>query len=99
MTAIAAAIKAGPNLRKMDQPHRKAENIYSKPISSSKKVLKKKILRILLDSGSSGDLMFHKKGAKKCSPYLDRQVPKSWCTSNRVFQTKGKASLEIIIFI
>jgi hypothetical protein len=48
----------------------------------SNKVSKKKILRVLLDTGSDGDIMFHKKGTNKPFPYLTRQVPKTWHTSN-----------------
>ena len=39
---------------------------------------KNNVLRVLLDTGSDGDLMLHKKGTIKCFPYLNRQVPKSW---------------------
>jgi hypothetical protein len=38
----------------------------------SNKVSKKKILRVLLDTGSDGDIMFHKKGTNKPFPYLTR---------------------------
>jgi hypothetical protein len=54
----------------------------------SNKVSKKKILRVLLDTGSDGDIMFHKKGTNKPFPYLTRQVPKIWHTSNGDFQLK-----------
>ena len=53
---------------------------YKKPKASSKKVQKPKLIRVLLDSGSDGDLLFHKKGTPKCFPYTTRQVPKTWCT-------------------
>ncbi len=43
---------------------------------------KNNFLRVLLDTGSDGDLMFHKKGTTKCFTYLNRQVPKSWHTLN-----------------
>jgi len=62
---------------------------YKKPKTSSKKVQKPKLIRVLLDSGSDGDLLFHKKGAPKCFPYTTRQVPKSWCTSNGNFHMLG----------
>ena len=39
--------------------------------------------------------MFHEKGTTKHFPYLARQVPKSWHTSNGIFQTKGKASVQV----
>ncbi len=46
-------------------------------------------LRVLLDTGLDGDLMFHEKGTAKHFPYLTRQVTKSWHTSNGCFHTKG----------
>ncbi len=36
---------------------------------------KNNLLRVLLDKGSDGDLMFYKKGTTKCFPYYNRQVP------------------------
>ena len=68
---------------------------YKKSKTSSKKVNKPKLIRVLLDSGSDGDLMFHKKGTHKCFPYSARLVPKPWCTSNGTFHTEGKGKLEI----
>ena len=65
---------------------------------SSKKVPTKKIVRVLLDSGSDGDLLFHKKGAAKQFPYLNRQVPMTWHTSNGSFQTKGEGSFQLKFF-
>ena len=93
VTAIVATIRSGPELR----PKVKAnENKYIKPKTSIKKKVKKgKIIRILLDSGSNGDLLFHKKGTDKSFPYLVRQDPKCWSMPNRDFQTKGKGSLEV----
>ena len=87
VTAIVAVIKAGPKFR--------PENNGPKP---SKKRVPKKIIRILLDSGSDGDLMFHKKGTSKSFPYLTRQTPKSWGTSNGTFHTNGKGSIEVNFF-
>jgi hypothetical protein len=63
--------------------------------TSSKKVNKPKLDRVLLDSGSDIDLQFHRKGTHKCFPYLARLVPKSWCTLNGIFHTEGKGKLEI----
>ena len=90
VTAIVAVRKAGPKFR--------TRNNYPKP-SNKKKVLKK-IIRILLDSGSDGDLIFlYEKGTSKCFPYLIRQVPKSWCTSNGTFHTNGQGSAEVNFFL
>ena len=82
MTAVVAVAKYGP------VHHHK----------SSKEASKEKLIRVLLDSGSDGDLLFHKKGKTKHFPYLTRQVPCSWHTSNGVFQTKGRGKLPIKFF-
>jgi hypothetical protein len=65
---------------------------------SSKKSSTKRLVRVLLVTGSDGDLLFHEKGTTKQFPYLTRQVPKSWCTSNETFQTKGKGDLQLKFF-
>ena len=39
------------------------------------------IIKVLLDSGSDGDLMFHEKGTHMHFPYLTRQVSLLWHTS------------------
>ena len=70
----------------------------TKRVSSKKKVRTKKVLRVLLDSGSDGDLLFHEKGTAKYFPYSTRQVPMSWNTSNGVFQTKGRGKANIKFF-
>ena len=70
----------------------------SKVQHSSKKVPKKKLIQVLLDSGSDGDLLFHKKGTTKHFPYLTRQVPKTWHTSNGDFQTRGKGDIQLKFF-
>ena len=36
------------------------------------------VIKVLLDSGSDGDLMFHEKEMPMHFPYLTRQVPNSW---------------------
>ena len=66
MTAIMAILKMAPSPTERTGPP-----------SSNKKVKRKKAIRVLLDSGSDGDLLFHKKGVTKHFPYLARQVPKS----------------------
>ena len=69
---------------------------YKKTKSSSKKVHKPRFIKVLLDSGSDGDLLFHKKGTPKYFPYSARQVPKSWCTSNGVSHTEGRGEDKIL---
>jgi hypothetical protein len=67
---------------------------YKQPLRSrtSKKI------KVLLDSGSDGDLYFLPKGKPKPFPYLTRQMPKSWHTSNGSFQTTGQGKIKIKFF-
>eukprot|EP00804_Cyclotella_cryptica_P016680 CCRYP_001999-RA/>CCRYP_001999-RA protein AED:0.06 eAED:0.06 QI:1397/-1/1/1/-1/1/1/255/979 len=55
-------------------------------------------IKVLLDSGSDGDLIFLPKGKDKPFPYLTRQVPKSWHTSNGSFQTTGRGRIRVKFF-
>ena len=77
------------------------------PATESQKFSKKKPpmaicpsnkIEVLLDSGLDGDLYFLQKGTDNTFPYLKRQVPKSWHTSNGRFQTNGKANLRVKFF-
>jgi hypothetical protein len=56
---------------------------------------KNKSIRVLLDSGSSGDLLFMKKGSNKCISVVKRVVPQSWGTSNGTFVTDRVGDVEI----
>ncbi len=40
----------------------------AQPHKSSNKAIKEKLIRVLLDSGSDGDLLFHEKGHPSTSP-------------------------------
>ena len=51
-------------------------------------VASKKAIRVLLDSGSSGDLLFTRKGASKYIHMVKRVTPSTWGTSNVTFATK-----------
>jgi hypothetical protein len=53
------------------------------------------VVKILLDSASDGDLLFHEKGTVRHFPYLTRQVPKSWHVTNGSFLTKGRSKVSI----
>jgi hypothetical protein len=44
-------------------------------------------MRVLLDTGSSGDLLFLEKGSNKYIPIVSRAVPVSWSTSNGTSKT------------
>lgn len=71
---------------------------HSKRCRRTNKLLFTKKIRVLLDSGSDGDIWFHKKGATKRFPYTERQMAKSYHTSAGVFQTKGQAKFELKFF-
>jgi hypothetical protein len=65
---------------------------------SSNKHCKQKIVRVLLDSGSNGDLIFVSKDKPMLLPYSKWLVPKSWNTLNGTFQTQCKAWAELNFF-
>jgi hypothetical protein len=55
-------------------------------------------VRVLLDSGSDGDLVFIVKDKPMLLPSSKRLVPQSWNTLNGMFQTKHKAEIELNFF-
>ncbi len=57
--------------------------------------VKSKTIRVPLDSGSSGDLLFMKKGSSKCIFVVKQVVPQSWGTSNGTFVTDWVGNIEI----
>ncbi len=65
------------------------------PCVSSGLYVKNKTIRVLLDSGSSVDLLFRKKGSNKCISIMKRVVPQSWGTSNGTFVTDKVGNIEI----
>jgi hypothetical protein len=89
--------KSVPKLKKLELNHTNLE-LNSKntcpdcakksdPSVSSAIYVKNKTIRVLLDSGSSGDLLFMKKRSSKCISIVKRVVPQSWGTSNGTFIT------------
>jgi hypothetical protein len=64
----------------------------------SNKHYKQKLVRVLLDSGSDGDLIFVDKDKPMLLPSSKRLVPQSWNTSNGRFQTKQMAEIELNFF-
>ncbi len=64
----------------------------------SNKHYKQKLVRVLLDSGSDGSLVFVDKDKPMLLPSSKRLVPQSWNTSNGMFQTKHKAEIELNFF-
>jgi hypothetical protein len=65
------------------------------PSISSGLYVKNKTIRALLDSGSSGDLLFMKKGSSKLISVVKWVVPQSWGTSNGIFITDKVGDIEI----
>jgi hypothetical protein len=61
----------------------------------SNKHCKQKIVPVLLDSGSDGDLIFVSKDIPMLLPYLKRLVSQLWNTLNGIFQTWHKARVEL----
>ncbi len=72
-------------------------NGLSEPVSnvSERPLVKQKTIRVLLDTGSSGDLLFIKKGSQKYISTVKRAVPQSWGLSNSTFQTKKVGTIDI----
>jgi hypothetical protein len=64
----------------------------------SKKHFKQKLVRVLLDSGSDGDLIFIEKDKPMLLPSPKRLVPQLWNTSSGRFQTTRKAEIELNFF-
>ena len=57
--------------------------------------MKRTITRVLLDTGSSGDLLFVEKGSTECIPVVRRSIPESWGTSNGTFKTTKVGDVKI----
>jgi hypothetical protein len=64
----------------------------------SNKHCKQKLVRVLLDSGSDGDLVFVDNDKPMLLPFSKRLVPQSWITLNGMFQTKQKDEIELNFF-
>ncbi len=55
-------------------------------------------MRVLLNSGSDGNLVFVDKDKPMLLPSSKRLVPQSWNTLNGMFQNKVKAEIELNFF-
>ncbi len=83
-TAIVAMIRGRPK--------------HSRHHQCSNKHYKRKLVRVLLDSGSDGDLIFVDKDKPMLLPSTKRLVPQSWNTSSGRFQTTEKYEIELTFF-
>jgi hypothetical protein len=83
-TAIVAVMRGRPK----HSHHRQCSN----------KQDKKKLVRVLLDSGSDGDLIFVDKDKPMLLPTTKRLVPQLWNSSSGRFQTTKKAEIELNFF-
>ncbi len=63
--------------------------------TSKRLIVKQQAIRVLLDTGSSGDLLFLEKGSNKYIPIVSRAVPESWSTSNGTFKTNKVGEVEL----
>jgi hypothetical protein len=66
--------------------------------TSERLIVKQKTIRVLVDTGSSGDLLFIQKGSQKYIPTMKRAVPQSCGTSNGTFKTNkvGDVTLSFV---
>jgi hypothetical protein len=64
----------------------------------SNKHCKQKIVWVLLDSGSDGNIIFVNTYKPMLLPYSKRLVPQSWNTSNGIFQMRCKTQVELNFF-
>jgi hypothetical protein len=71
---------------------------HSHHCQRSNKHYKQKLVRVLLDSGSAGNLVFVDKDKPMLLSSSKRLVLQSWNTSNGMFQTKRKAEIKLNFF-
>jgi hypothetical protein len=83
-TAIVAVMRGSPK--------------HSHHCQRSNKHYKRKLVRVLLDSGSDGDLIFIDKDKPMLLPTAKRLVPQLWNTLSGRFQTTEKAEIELNFF-
>jgi hypothetical protein len=96
---IAKKTKLGSKLKKLDLnlSKKRPNKAQPQPRDTSKRLIatKHKTIRVLLDTGSSGDLLFLEKGSNKYIPVVSRAVPESWSTSNGTFKTEKVGEIEL----
>jgi hypothetical protein len=93
--------KLESKLKKLDLKQSKKGLKEAKPPpkdTSNRLVDKHTTIRVLLDTGSSGDLLFLEEGSNKYIPVVKRAIPELWNTSNGTFKTKkvGEVKLSFV---
>jgi hypothetical protein len=68
------------------------------PSNAVTNTVSKYLVRVLLDSGSKGNLIFVNKEKPMLLPYSKRLVPQSWNTLNGIFQAWRTARVELNFF-
>jgi hypothetical protein len=94
----AKEIKLGSKLKKLglEQSKKRLKEALPPLEDASKRlIVKQKTIRVLLDTGSSGDLLFLKKGSNKYITVVNRAVLESWDTSNGTFITKKVGEIKL----
>ena len=69
--------------RSLKRPNELNESVSD---NGERLIVNQKTIRVLLDTGSRGDLLFVRKGSQKYIPTMKRVVPQSWGTSNGTFK-------------
>ena len=89
-----------PNLHKLKKGQVTAVvglPLFKPEQANSRREAKKNSWRILLDSGSDGDILFRQRGTKSHNvPYTKRLHPQTWHTSNGLFQTTKVGDFEVV---
>ena len=86
---IRTAIAGIPMITKSNKKSRRKSDTKYKQQSA------KRVWRVLLDSGSDGDLLFVRKGTLEV-PYVRRNAAQKWRTSNGTFETNKVGKLDLI---
>ena len=66
------------------------------PLNSNNKQSSKRVWKVLLDSGSSGDILFRHANETCDVPFKERFRPQNWRTSNGTFTTNKVGILDIL---
>jgi hypothetical protein len=82
----------------LNRPLKCHDGLSESVSDTSKRLIEQKTIRVLLDTGSSGDLLFVQKGSQKYIPTMKRAVPQSWGTSNGTFRMNkvGEVTLSFV---